>query len=99
MRALHHAWDPLYSRSPAAALIREATSPIGRAVPITSERVGHLPPLRRVVGRLRAVGSKRRTVFVGHARASMTLDVYSHVMPLEECEPEALQTRIREASR
>jgi hypothetical protein len=54
-------------------------------------------PLRRAVGRLRAVGSKRRTVFVGHARASMTLDMYSHVMPLEACEPEALQTRIREA--
>ena len=29
---------------------------------------------------------------VGHARASMTLDVYSHVMPLEEIAVERLQT-------
>lgn len=31
----------------------------------------------------------------GHARASMSLDVYSHVMRLDECEPGALQARIR----
>ena len=35
----------------------------------------------------------------GHARASMSIDVYSHVMRLEECEPEALQTRIVNARR
>ena len=27
----------------------------------------------------------------GHARASMTLDVYSHVMPLEEVSTESLE--------
>jgi integrase len=32
---------------------------------------------------------------VGHARASMSLDVYSHVMPLEELRPEELLVRIR----
>jgi integrase len=35
----------------------------------------------------------------GHARASMSLDVYSHVMRLDECDPEALQTRILVARR
>jgi integrase len=35
----------------------------------------------------------------GHARASMTLDVYSHVMPLEEVELEAIQTLLTDERR
>ena len=34
----------------------------------------------------------------GHARASITLDVYSHVMPLDEAPVEALAAAVREAS-
>ena len=33
---------------------------------------------------------------VGHARASMTLDTYSHVMPLDELSPEQFQEALRE---
>jgi integrase len=35
----------------------------------------------------------------GHARASMSLDVYSHVMPLEEVELEAIQTLLTDERR
>jgi integrase len=34
----------------------------------------------------------------GHARASMSLDVYSHVMPLEETDAKRLRDRIRSAN-
>jgi integrase len=36
---------------------------------------------------------------VGHARASMTLDVYSHVMPLDEVPAEKLLSLLASAGR
>lgn len=40
------------------------------------------------------VPAKELAARAGHSRASMTLDVYSHVMPLDECALEELKTRV-----
>jgi integrase len=43
------------------------------------------------------IPAKQLAERVGHARASMTLDVYSHVMPLDEVASERLDALLREA--
>lgn len=41
------------------------------------------------------VVAKQLAERLGHSRASMSLDVYSHTMRLEECQPDALQAALR----